>query len=690
MVDPRVDLSEMTLSKRLITVGVVATSIPLAAVLFLFLWQENQMSTLMAAELNTAAEQELAFRARAAKENAALAQRLMEDKVHVTLAAAESLLEQSGTPRLDETDTVSWTAINQITRESQQIELAKLYLGPTWLGQIADFQSDKSVPLVDEVLERTGETCTIFQNMNERGDLLRVATNVRKTDGRRAIGTFIPHTSPVAQTILRGETFYGRAYVVNQYYLTAYTPLRDGSGRTIGVLYVGTPEASATIPITKNLASQRVGKSGGIVVFNTSGNQAGNLILGSRLVGMEEPEWTATAQSIIQSVGHGDDDSVRTISFSRTENGSKRSYRGAWTYFPSWDWVILAIAPEDDLYALAHSVDASMQGIRNGQIIGMVCSVFLASGLLFSIAIIVSRRIREIVRRALGSTVRTSDVAGAISSTSQRVAHGANTQASSLEESSASLEEIASTIRQNADHAKRASELTTVTRNAADTGAVEMQEMTGAMEAIASSSNEISAIIKTIDEIAFQTNLLALNAAVEAARAGEAGLGFAVVAEEVRALAQRSKAAARETSTRIEEAVRNGERGAEICGRVATSLSEIVSRIRDVDTIVGEISNASVEQTDGISQISRAVQEIDRITQENAAAAEETASSATELRDQSNDLSQILSELLKLTDGRTQPATSHHKAPASTPPESAFGFDLDRSTKLDSREIIRI
>jgi len=665
----------MTLRTRFISVGAIATGIPLTAVLILFLWQENRMAEFMASELDASAKQELAFRAHSARENAAMAQELMEDKVRVTLAAAQSLLEQAGTPRLDEADPVAWTATNQVSRQDQKIELPKLYLGDTWLGQTATFDASQTVPLVDEVLKRTGETCTVFQNMNARGDLLRVATNVRKTDGKRAIGTFIPHTSPVAQTILRGETFYGRAYVVNQYYLTAYTPLRDAAGHTIGVLYVGTPEAAATVPITEHLAAQRVAQSGGITVLNAHGDMAGNVVLGSLPEEAGSGGWDATAEAIVKQANQHETGTVAHLNYTLSVNGTDRAYQGAWTYFPDWDWVILASAPEDELHALAHSTRSSMRRMRTGQIVGIVVSILFASGLLFTLAIIVSRQIRSIVERALGNTAKTSSVALEITSASQRVAQGANTQASSLEESSASLEEISGTIRQNAERAQRASELTTVTRDAADAGAVEMQEMTGAMEAIASSSNEISTIIKTIDEIAFQTNLLALNAAVEAARAGESGLGFAVVAEEVRALAQRSTAAARETSGRIEEAVRNGERGAEICGRVAKSLGDIVTRIRDVDGIVGEISTASAEQTNGISQISRAVNEIDRVTQENAAGAEQTASAASELRDGSHALSQILTELLEITDGHVKSATPPAEASAAKPSSGAPELD---------------
>jgi methyl-accepting chemotaxis protein len=178
-----------------------------------------------------------------------------------------------------------------------------------------------------------------------------------------------------------------------------------------------------------------------------------------------------------------------------------------------------------------------------------------------------------------------------------------------------------------------------------------MNEMREAMDAIKTSSNDIAKIIKTIDEIAFQTNILALNAAVEAARAGEAGAGFAVVAEEVRALAQRSANSAKETASKIEVAIKNGEHGVVISSKVAEALLVIVEKARKVDELVAEIATASQEQNQGISQINTAVSQMDKVTQSNAASAEETAAAAEELSAQSVSLKEIVGQLHQMIGG---------------------------------------
>jgi methyl-accepting chemotaxis protein len=261
--------------------------------------------------------------------------------------------------------------------------------------------------------------------------------------------------------------------------------------------------------------------------------------------------------------------------------------------------------------------------------------------------------------RVLQATAVTLDDASAqvaaaaaqVSGGSQSLADGSSEQAASLEESSSSLEELSSMTKRNADSAHSAKAISGETRAAADAGHHDIIEMRQAMDAIKTSSNDIAKIIKTIDEIAFQTNILALNAAVEAARAGTAGAGFAVVADEVRALAQRSANSAKETASKIEIAIQNGDHGVRISEQVAMSLGVIVEKARKVDELVAEISTASNEQSQGIGQISTAVSQMDQITQTNAANAEETAAAAEELTAQSASLKDIVSHLRELVGG---------------------------------------
>jgi methyl-accepting chemotaxis protein len=235
-----------------------------------------------------------------------------------------------------------------------------------------------------------------------------------------------------------------------------------------------------------------------------------------------------------------------------------------------------------------------------------------------------------------------------VASASQSLAQGASEQAASIEETSASIEEMSSVTLSNADNADRVNALARQAREAAEKGAIDMKQMSESMIAIQAGSDDIGRIIKTIDEIAFQTNILALNAAVEAARAGEAGRGFAVVAEEVRGLAQRSANAARESATKVSDAVSRTNQGVEISSKVAHALNEIVTHARGVDELAAAVASASRQQSQGISQVNTSVGQMDRVTQSNAAGAEESASAAEELNAQAESMRQVVGELEKL------------------------------------------
>jgi methyl-accepting chemotaxis protein len=278
----------------------------------------------------------------------------------------------------------------------------------------------------------------------------------------------------------------------------------------------------------------------------------------------------------------------------------------------------------------------------------------------------ITRPISGIADQLAAESAQTHAAALKVAEVSTAMSDGASRQAASLEESSASLHEMASMTSRNSEGAQSAKTLAAEARTTADAGARDMAAMRSAMAAIQSSSSEISKIIKTIDEIAFQTNILALNAAVEAARAGEAGAGFAVVAEEVRNLAQRSAQAAKETAAKIADASSKSEQGAQISSQVAGSLDSIVQKIRQLDEMVGSIAQASHEQSEGIGQLNQAVAGMDQITQSNAALAQQSATSAEELQAQSAQVRAAVSELMRMVHGDTQ-----QRATAATPAAKA-------------------
>jgi methyl-accepting chemotaxis protein len=204
------------------------------------------------------------------------------------------------------------------------------------------------------------------------------------------------------------------------------------------------------------------------------------------------------------------------------------------------------------------------------------------------------------------------------------------------------MEQMTSTVRQNADNAAQANQLAAAARAQAEKGGEVVAEAVSAMQGINSASTKIADIIGVIDEIAFQTNLLALNAAVEAARAGEQGRGFAVVASEVRTLASRSAEAAKEIKGLIQDSVTRVAQGSKLVDQSGHTLAEIVSSVKKVTDIVSEIAAASQEQASGIDEVNKAVTSMDEVTQQNAALVEEAAAAAESLLDQTRQLDEMM------------------------------------------------
>lgn len=307
-------------------------------------------------------------------------------------------------------------------------------------------------------------------------------------------------------------------------------------------------------------------------------------------------------------------------------------------------------------------------------------------------------QIQQIADEINESTGEINSAATLVSNSTVNLAEGASSQASAIEETSSAMEEMSAMTKGNADNASQADSLMKKTNQVIQKANTSMDELTESMKDISAASMETSKIIKTIDEIAFQTNLLALNAAVEAARAGEAGAGFAVVADEVRNLAMRSAEAAKNTASLIEGTVKKVKDGSDLVFKTNEAFTEVAVSTSKVGELVSEISAASLEQSQGISQINKAVADLDRVIQENASTAEESASAAEELSAQSNQMKGIVRRLVMIIQGKiddkekipspskkmalTATAAKSFKAPVKTLPAAV---KKEGSSKFSSR-----
>ncbi|WP_291015331.1 methyl-accepting chemotaxis protein [Hydrogenophaga sp.] len=252
------------------------------------------------------------------------------------------------------------------------------------------------------------------------------------------------------------------------------------------------------------------------------------------------------------------------------------------------------------------------------------------------------QRMHAVVSSVQTSAVNIETASSEIASGNQDLSTRTEQAASNLQQTAASMEQLNGTVRQSAESSRQASQIAAANAEVAARGGQVVGQVVTTMDEINQSSKKISDIISVIDGIAFQTNILALNAAVEAARAGEQGRGFAVVAGEVRNLAQRSAEAAKEIKTLIGNSVDRVENGSRLVAEAGTTIQEVVANARRIADIVGEITAAAGEQSDGISQVNVAVNQLDQMTQQNAALVEESSAAAQSLKDQALSLAQAI------------------------------------------------
>ena len=325
-------------------------------------------------------------------------QESIKKKLVANLAVAHDLLDRAGSVTFSAKKRVNWNATNQITKQRNEVTLPRMLIGDQWLGQ--NFDSNVASPLVDKIRTMCGDTCTIFQRMNDAGEMLRVCTNVKKTDGSRAIGTYIPATNadgtpnPVINTVLRGETYVGRAFVVDAWYVTAYEPIFDAQKRVVGLLFVGVKQED--IPeLRKGLMEIVAGKTGYAFILGGSGEQQGQYIVSAKGQRDGENVWDSKddsgnyfVQSIIKKAKetkNGACDFERYPWRNKNET-STRTKLAAVTYFAPWDWVIGVGAYEDDFQDARTQINAAIGQLMTWSILGAFGSLVICGCITFVVA----------------------------------------------------------------------------------------------------------------------------------------------------------------------------------------------------------------------------------------------------------------------------------------------------------------
>ena len=533
--------------------------------------------------------------------------------------------------------------------------------------------------VVDQFTGQTSATATVFAKTGD--DFIRVTTSVKNAQGQRAIGTTLDRAHPGYKAVLEGKTYNGAAVLFGRPTITQYDPIRNAQGQVIGLSYIGLDYGDYLNQLKETIRAIKIGETGYFYVMDARpGPNYGSFVIhpaseGKNLLDTKDPNGREFLREIMERKN-----GVIYYPWINKERGetSPRDKVAAFVHFEGWQWIVAG-----GTYVEEFTADVRRQRLLY-ILMGVVMVLLISASLYFLIRRTVIRPLAQAKGMAdalaLGDlTVRVENTRGdelgqlmqamnrvgsglsdvvqtvrqgseSVATASAEIAQGntdlsarTESQASSLEETAASMEELGSTVRQNADNARQANELAQSASGVAARGGEVVGQVVDTMKGINDASRKIADIISVIDGIAFQTNILALNAAVEAARAGEQGRGFAVVAAEVRALAGRSAEAAKEIKTLIDDSVGRVEQGSALVDQAGATMNEVVTAIRRVTDIMGEISTASGEQSAGVAQVGEAISNMDQTTQQNAALVEEMAAAASSLRNQAQELVQAVS-----------------------------------------------
>jgi len=532
---------------------------------------------------------------------------------------------------------------------------------------------NSSFTAVDRFAQNSGGVATVFARKGD--DFQRVTTSLKKENGERAMGTMLGAAHPALKHVLGGETYPGRAVLFGTPYMTRYEPIKDGGGKVIGLLFIGFDISAFQAAVEKLASDIRFFDSGGVYVIDPKKSpEEAVFIVHPTAKGKKVVEAFPDAKAVMERLAAAPNGVARDGgAIYETQNKDHwsvlRKTGGNW-------WVVAEVSDREAMRS--HWAVITTFAMLLG-----VATLLLGGGLFYMMRRSVGQPLQELSgavtvlasgdlsrpfhserRDEIGALIR--DVEGmrqrflqmmtsvrssvdSISTASSEIAtgnldlsHRTEQTATNLQQAASSMTQLTGVVKQSADSARQANQLAASAAQVAARGGNVVSQVVTTMDEINASSKKISDIIGVIDGIAFQTNILALNAAVEAARAGEQGRGFAVVASEVRSLAQRSAQAAKEIKGLIGASVEKVEGGARLVADAGATMTEIVGSVQRVTDIIGEITSASVEQAEGINQVSSAVTQLDQMTQQNAALVEQSAAAADSLREQSIKLAEVV------------------------------------------------
>jgi methyl-accepting chemotaxis protein len=665
-------------------IAVLATSVALTAVGTV---QANQLADQAGRDVEQLTTESMTQTAKSARALVATQVDTVTTRMQSELAVAQQTVANMGAPTLGAP--ITWDAKNQATGDVTTLQLPRVIIGGTDVGQVTSFSTP--VPVVDQVADLLGAAATAFQRMNEDGDMLRVATTVPNEAGERAIGTYIAATNAdgtannVVAALLAGEAYYGTATVVGQQYVTAYAPIMGGDA-VVGALFVGLPQSEVDVPLREALAQVAVGDNGYVTVLS----DAGTWVVPPPGVDAGTPADAEYAQRLIDAgAALTDTDTTATERVTLADGGAHVEV----TRYAPWGWTIAAWGPDADLQVVPNNLAAGTKNLTVTLLtVGLIVAV-LAVGFIILASGRITRRVGHItdalrkvadhdlsaefhgegkdeigrMGEALGDTI----VGMRATVTSLR--EGAEAVRATAEQLSGSSDGLQGSAAQTATHAGSTSDTATAMNHEVQSVTTAMTEMRTSIQSVArdvhaatgetrtavgiateaastaerlgDSSSRIAEVLKAITAIAAQTNLLALNATIEAARAGEAGKGFAVVASEVKDLAQQTAEAIDTIRPVLEEVATDSAEMRAAVDRIEKSIALVDEHQSSISAVIEEQTATTTEIERNLIVAAGGATDIASAAHVLAESAQDAQRSATEVGGVVTDLTAIATDL---------------------------------------------
>ena len=613
--------------------------------------------------------------------------RSMRQKLDSDLLLLQKELQSKGAVFLDEGNMQQETLVNQNTKESFSREIPRLQAGVSYINGYFD--------IVDSIEAISGSSATIFQLVDDK--LLRISTTVKKLDGQRAVGTYIPPDSPVYKTIMQGETFRGKAYVVNDWYLTAYAPLYDMDNQIVGAVYVGQlmlkPQLKDFISETKigpgyffvyaengeflihpsldaqtsiyDLLPQFKGFNEGFIQYEWKGEDKLTYVKNLKewgifvAVGMNKADInggldvTMLRNNLLMGlivIGAG---ILVTFFLVRSINRPLQELAQKSVQVGDGDYTIaFASENKDAIGQLTNSL-----GVMVGKAKEMLQDIINSSQALAT----ASSQLATISEQMVTNADSTTAIADQAAINAGEVSDNMNSVSAAMEESTVNLDMIASASEEMGSTIKEIAENSSRARVTTEEAVVSAQKSHAGVQELGAAARAIGTITETITEISEQTNLLALNATIEAARAGEAGKGFAVVANEIKELAKETASATSKIKAAIDEiqkqtgtTVNDIEAISTVISDVNDIVSTIVTAVEEQSITTNEIVNNVAQASTGITEINHNVATSSQMTAMMSDNVGQVKERSIEVKENSQQISTSADELSALSTRLTQ------------------------------------